>query len=104
MPLSSERPEVEESLKINNNQLVSDFKEQWKRFDAPDVDEDLVERSGELAEEYALKGCDAFQLASALESHVDVFISFDFALNDAAENRGFIAWNPVDGEFSGTME
>ncbi len=56
------------------NQLISDFKEQWKRFDAPEVDEDLVEKSGELAEKYVLKGCDAFQLASAVEAHADVFI------------------------------
>jgi hypothetical protein len=46
-----------------------------------------------------LRGCDAFQLASALEVDADVFIGADDDLQNAAQDSGFITWNPVDGAF-----
>lgn len=44
---------------------------------------------------YTLKGCDAFQLASALMVGADLFVSSDDDLNNAAVQTGMTVWNPV---------
>jgi mRNA-degrading endonuclease RelE of RelBE toxin-antitoxin system len=38
---------------------------------------------------HKIKGCDAFQLASALEIETDIFISTDNDLNTAKLNKGY---------------
>lgn len=81
------------------HQAVLDFDEQWENIDIPDVHEDLIRQSGKLAQEYALKGCDAFQLASASEIKADVFVCADDDLQNAAQEIDLITWNPVDGSF-----
>ncbi|HAI68267.1 MAG TPA: VapC toxin family PIN domain ribonuclease [Gammaproteobacteria bacterium] len=78
--------------------MVTTFEEQWKKVDVIEVNADLIEHSGQLARKYALRGCDAFQLASALNTQTTVFISCDHDLNNAAKNCGLDVWNPVDEE------
>ncbi|MDM8524455.1 type II toxin-antitoxin system VapC family toxin [Desulfococcaceae bacterium HSG8] len=81
------------------DEIVSNFEEQWDNIDIPEPSDRLIKRSGLLAGHYALKGCDAFQLASALEIRAAMFICSDNDLKDAANDSGFIVWNPADGEF-----
>ncbi len=45
---------------------VTSFDTQWEWFYVADFTESLVQRSGELASQFYLKGADAFQLASAI--------------------------------------
>lgn len=82
------------------NQAVIAFKEQWENIDIPEVNDALIEKSGALAQKYSLKGCDAFQLASALTIRADVFVNSDDDLRNAAKHSGLTVWDPVDGEFS----
>ncbi len=82
------------------DQAVSDFEEQWDDVDIPETAGRLIRKSGLLASQYALKGCDAFQLASALEIRADIFVCSDDDLKDAANDSGLTVWNPADGEFS----
>lgn len=84
------------------NQAVIAFKEQWENIDIPEVNDSLIEKSGALAQKYTLKGCDAFQLASALSLRADIFVNSDYDLHNAARNSGLTVWDPVDGEFSET--
>jgi len=81
------------------NGAVAVFNEQWENVDIPEVNNLLIEESGKLAQKYALKGCDAIQLASALKIHADLFINSDDDLRDAAKDSGLKVWNPVDGQF-----
>jgi predicted nucleic acid-binding protein len=82
------------------NQAVSDFEDQWDNVDIPETGSHLIKRSGLLARQYALKGCDAFQLASASEIQADMFICSDDDLKNAANDSGLTVWNPADGDFS----
>lgn len=82
------------------NQAVIAFKEQWENIDIPEVNDALIEKSGALAQKYSLKGCDAFQLASALTIRAEVFVNSDDDLRNAAKDSGLTVWDPVDGEFS----
>ncbi|MGE0084353.1 MAG: type II toxin-antitoxin system VapC family toxin [Desulfococcaceae bacterium] len=79
-------------------EILKEFREQLTIFTIAQVNGNLITLSGNLAETYALKGCDAFQLASALSLQTDVFVSCDEELNDAAEKCGLYVWNPVGGE------
>jgi len=83
--------------------IMKEFREQWTDFTLARVDDSLIKQSGNLAENYALKGCDAFQLASALALHADIFVSCDEELNNAAEKCGLHVWNPAAGEFACTL-
>jgi predicted nucleic acid-binding protein len=82
------------------DQAVLAFKEQWENIDIPGVNDLLIKRSGALAQKYRLKGCDAFQLASALAIRADVFVNSDDDLRNAVKDCGFTTWDPVHGEFS----
>jgi predicted nucleic acid-binding protein len=82
------------------NQIIIQFDEQWENFNISEVNIHLVKRSGMLAQRYALKGCDAFQLASALNVQTDLFIASDHDLLKAAKNEGLIVWNPISEEYS----
>ena len=74
-------------------QTVVELDEDWKRFLVLEVTDDLVQRAGDLAEEYALRAYDALQLASALilKRRVDssvFFLAFDQDLTQAAQSAG----------------
>lgn len=77
------------------NEAVANFREQWQIFSIADVTVALIDRAGEIGLNYKIKGCDAFQLASALESEADLLISTDSDLNAAAKESGLIVWNPM---------
>ena len=70
-----------------------EFDRDWQRLHRLAVDEPLVRKAGELAEEHALRALDALHLATAdsLQAalgDVVTFACFDSALNGAAEARG----------------
>jgi predicted nucleic acid-binding protein len=70
-----------------------EFDRDWLRLHRLPVDEPLVRKAGELAEQHALRALDALHLATAdtlqtaLRDAV-TFACFDGALNGAAEARG----------------
>ncbi|MDM8557847.1 type II toxin-antitoxin system VapC family toxin [Candidatus Parabeggiatoa sp. HSG14] len=74
---------------------VVDFKTRWKAFFIPEVTHFLIDKAGEIGLNHKIKGCDAFQLASALEVETDIFISTDNDLNAAALENGLFVWNPM---------
>jgi predicted nucleic acid-binding protein len=86
------------------NRIILDFKNKWDDFYIPEVDNKHIEQSGQFAEKYTLKGCDAFQLSSAIVSHATIFVCSDNGLINAAKDNGLIVWNPIDGEFTKTEE
>lgn len=62
----------------------------WPRFVVLEVNQTLVERAGEYADTFALRGYDSIQLAAAYEAHrisglPILFASFDTRLNKAAK-------------------
>lgn len=61
-----------------------------------EVDEELIGRAAELAEEDALRGYDAIHLAAALRVGADVFSSADAALCRAARAHSFHVAHPLD--------
>ncbi len=71
---------------------VAELDAAWSGFVRVDVNEALVSRAGGLAEEHALRGYDAVQLAAALDARLDapdyLFASFDGDLNAAATREG----------------
>ena len=66
------------------------FESDWPKYVAVQVSEGLCREAGNLAERYALRGCDSVHLASFLEIAREVgvddteFSSFDDRLNRAA--------------------
>lgn len=71
-----------------------EFDRDWLRLHRLPVDEPLVRRAGELAEEHGLRALDALHLATADSLQAALrdgvtFACFDDALNAAAEARGF---------------
>ena len=79
------------------DRVKNEFEEQWVNIDVPIVNNELIEYSGRLAEKYALKGCDAFQLSSAIAIKADIFINCDRELELAAKNCNIKVWNPSEG-------
>jgi predicted nucleic acid-binding protein len=70
-----------------------EFDRDWLRLHRLPVDEALVRKAGELAEEHALRALDALHLATADSLQVALrsaitFACFDADLNGAAEARG----------------
>lgn len=66
----------------------------WPRFFIVEVTQTVVERAGEFADTFALRGYDSVQLAAACEILVAapgdvIFASFDNRLNKAARVSGF---------------
>ena len=80
-------------------QIKDEFETQWQNVDIPLIDKALIEKSGELAEQYALKGCDAFQLSSALAIEANIFVNSDDELTAVAKANQLVVWNPAEGEF-----
>lgn len=69
--------------------LVAD----WPHFAVLEIDQPLVERAGEYADTFALRGYDSIQLAAAFEtgriSQLPIFFAcFDTRLNKAAKLLG----------------
>jgi len=65
----------------------------WPSYVVLDVTQSLVERAGEYADTFALRGYDSVQLASAVEAHQTAnthvfFACFDLRLNKAAKLLG----------------
>ncbi len=77
------------------NQIKNEFEEQWDNIDIPIVNASLIKQSGKLAEKYALKGCDAFQLASALTIEANIFVNSDHELSEAAADNNLFVWDPT---------
>lgn len=96
--VNAKRITIEQYHKIRN-----EFEQQWKNVDVPLVSKTLIKQSGMLAEKYALKGCDAFQLASALLIKTTLFVNSDDELTDAARKTHLNVWNPAENEFSDKM-
>ena len=78
----------------------ADFQTQYQIME---VTADLADRAMTLAEQHDLRGCDAVQLAAALELHAVrnlmrlpslTFVSADGDLNTAAQAEGLIADDP----------
>lgn len=65
----------------------------WPRFVVLDIDQPLVERAGEYADTFALRGYDSIQLVAAFETgriaqSAICFACFDTRLNKAAKLLG----------------
>lgn len=74
-----------------------------KIFNKPDVTDSIVSEAVRLTENYALRGYDALQLATALETNRKrlsdglselIFVSADTELNNAAKAEGLTIENP----------
>ncbi len=70
-----------------------DFERDWLRLHRLPVDEPLVRKAGEMAEQHALRALDALHLATADSLQATLrdavtFACFDEALNAAAEAHG----------------
>lgn len=74
--------------------------EKWENVDIPLVNRNLIENSGHLAERYSLKGCDAFQLASALAIKATLFVNSDNELKVAIKKSNISSWDPSEGEYT----
>jgi predicted nucleic acid-binding protein len=84
-----ERPQ--EAALVENAKL--NFARSWARLAIIEVSQSLVERAGEYADTFALRGYDAIQLAAAQELAIPlavplVFACFDSRLNKAARALG----------------
>jgi predicted nucleic acid-binding protein len=71
------------------------FKRDWSRIHRLPVNEMIVQRAGELAEQYGLRGYDSVHLTAAesLQTVLGppiVFACFDNELNQAARERGMM--------------
>ncbi len=71
------------------------FARHWPRLSIVDVSQSLVERAGDYADAFALRGYDAIQLAAAQElaialPHATSFACFDARLNKAARTLGMV--------------
>jgi predicted nucleic acid-binding protein len=67
----------------------------WPRYVVLEIDQTLVERAGEFADTFALRGYDSIQLAAAFEaariSQTPIFFAcYDLRLNKAAKLLGML--------------
>ena len=80
---------------------VMEFDAAWMGYAVVEVSEALVLRAGGLAEEHALRGYEAVQLAAALDAHPVaseyLFASFDPQLDAAAAREGLRLARLPDG-------
>ena len=84
-----EVPEDEATIEQAKAALAAD----WPHFVVMEIDQLLVERAGEYADTFALRGYDSIQLAAAYEtgriSQSSIFFAcFDIRLNKAAKLLG----------------
>ncbi len=71
------------------------FTRHWRRLSIVDVSQSVVERAGDYADAFALRGYDAVQLAAAQElasalPDATTFACFDVRLNKAARALGML--------------
>jgi predicted nucleic acid-binding protein len=71
------------------------FEKRFRVFSIVEVLPSLIHTSGEIARDYKIKGCDAFQVASALIDEADLIVSTDQDLNEAAKANDLRVWNPM---------
>jgi uncharacterized protein len=74
-------------------QCKREFERDWLRLHRLPIDETLIRKAGQLAEEHALRALDALHLATADSLQIALrdavtFACFDDALNGAAETHG----------------
>jgi predicted nucleic acid-binding protein len=81
------QPKYEETLQR--------FEKRFRVFSIVEVLPSLIHTSGEIARDYKIKGCDAFQVASALIDEADLIVSTDQDLNEAAKANDLRVWNPM---------
>ena len=74
---------------------VREFKEKWNGFSLSPQTDSLTLKAGSLGLDYKLKGCDAYQIAAALEVKADLLVSSDNDLNTAASKNALPVWNPM---------
>lgn len=69
---------------------VGQLQRRWRQLHVVDLDQDLAEAAGDLAERHALRGYDAVHLASALAvgRRESVLATWDAALATAARDAG----------------
>jgi uncharacterized protein len=84
-----ELPDDSDNIEQAKAALVSD----WPHFVVLEIDQSLVERAGEYADMFALRGYDSIQLAAAFETgrisqSAIFFACFDSRLNKAAKLLG----------------
>lgn len=92
-------------LSLNDLQLVlDDFRTDWMlQYRIIRLSNAVLDQSLLLGEEYALRGYDAIQLASALSAYASIqdygvpftMVSSDAELNQAAVNEGLTVTDPV---------
>jgi predicted nucleic acid-binding protein len=92
--LSRRAREVPEDISTIE-QAKSALARDWPHFVVLEIDQPLVERAGEYADTFALRGYDSIQLASAFEtgriSQTPVFFAcYDIRLNKAAKLLGML--------------
>lgn len=79
-------------------EIKQEFERDWSRIHRLPVNEMIIHRAGEFAEQHSLRGYDSVHLAAAeslqtvLGSSI-VFACFDNALNQAALERGLMLLN-----------
>ena len=74
---------------------INDFQERWKSFDVVEATSFVIDSSFEIGHTHKIKGCDAFQVASAFIDEVDLLASCDNDLNEAAKKNKLRVWNPM---------
>jgi len=94
--LSRRAREVPEDTPVIEQAKVA-LAEDWPHFVILKVDQAVVERAGEYADTFALRGYDSIQLAAAFEvgriSETPVsFACFDIRLNKAAKVLGMLEY------------
>jgi uncharacterized protein len=91
-----------EMTRTTLNRCRGEFERDWARLQRLPVDEALVRKAGDLAEQHALRAFDALHLATAdslraaLRAAV-IFACFDSALNGAAKTHGLRLLSPSPG-------
>ena len=83
---------------LTNTQLnivTTNFKRDFQGFSLVEPTEFLLETAERIASSHKIKGCDAFQLASAIIAKADLIVSCDNELNKAAIKENYTVWNPM---------
>lgn len=78
------------------DKALQQFTERWKNFFVVDANVPVINASGDIAKGYKIKGCDAFQLASAVIIEANMLVSCDKDLNVAAVAKNITVWNPME--------
>lgn len=77
------------------DEAVQEFLGFWPALSLVEVTNELINDAGDIGLQNKIKGCDAFQLASAIHAKADLLISSDNDLNVVAKAKGMRVWNPM---------